>query len=54
MSLNNGADYFKKFGEDDILAALQYLLEEGFIELFEDENGELFVKIVADDINDEE
>lgn len=54
MSANNGASYFSKFSEDDILAALQYLLEEGFIQLYEDENGELFVKINPEDITDEE
>jgi hypothetical protein len=54
MSTNNGASYFSKFSEEDILAALQYLLEEGFIQLYEDENGELFVKINSEDITDEE
>lgn len=50
MSHNNGASYFSKFSENDILASLQYLLEEGFISLYEDDNGELFVKINEEDI----
>jgi hypothetical protein len=54
MSDNNGASYFSKFSEDDVLAALQYLLEEGFISLYEDENGELFVKINEEDITEDD
>jgi hypothetical protein len=54
MSENNGASYFSKFSEDDILASLQYLLEEGFISLYEDDNGELFVKINDEDITEDD
>lgn len=53
MSNENGASYFSKFSEEDVLAALQYLLNEGFISLYEDEHGELFVKINSDDITEE-
>ena len=54
MSANNGASYFSKFSEDDLLASLQYLIEEGFISLYEDDNGELFVKINDDDTTEED
>jgi hypothetical protein len=54
MSDNNGASYFSKFSEDDVLVALQYLLEEGFISLYEDGNGELFVKINEEDITEDD
>lgn len=35
---------FDEYSEEDILASLQYLLDEGFVEL-EERDGEWFVKI---------
>jgi hypothetical protein len=37
-------DYFDYFSEEDKLASLQYLVDEGFVE-FEERDGEWFVKI---------